>query len=75
MDTHVGAIGGAPPPGGVSAARLGVGAADGCAAVTGCATPAAAVAGGAAALIAAPPADSAGAAGLAAAGLGKQRRD
>ncbi len=36
----------AAAPGGVSAARLGVGAADGCAAVTGCATPAAAVAGG-----------------------------
>jgi hypothetical protein len=38
VDTHVGAIGGAPPPGGMSAARLGVGAAVGCAALAGRAT-------------------------------------
>jgi hypothetical protein len=40
VDTHVGAIGGAPPPGGVSAARLGAGAAVGWLAVTDRTTPA-----------------------------------
>ena len=58
VESHVGAIGGAPPPGGVSAARLG---ADVLAAA-----PRTAVEGGAAALIAAPLADRPRAAGLAA---------